>query len=86
MISYRLLYRPVTVSGSYYTPLPYRYLTLPTVTDRPPLPHRYGPLQFLTVTSNDRSRSVTVRNGQEWSGMVMNSQERAGMIRNGNDE
>ncbi len=46
MISYRYRYRPVTVFGSYYTPLPYRYLT---VTDRY---DRYGPL--LTVTNRYR--------------------------------
>jgi hypothetical protein len=50
MISFRYRYRPVTVFGSNYTSLPYRYLT---VTDRPPLPKLYGPL--LIVTQRYRS-------------------------------
>jgi hypothetical protein len=39
MISYRYRYRPVTVFGSYYTPLPHRYLTvtLPLLTVTLPL-------------------------------------------------
>jgi len=39
MISSRYRYRPVTVFESYYTPLPYRYGPLLTVTHR----YRYTP-------------------------------------------
>jgi hypothetical protein len=52
LISFRLRYRPVTVTPSPWSTVDHRYLT---VTDRPPLPtvtDLYSSLPLVTVTSN----------------------------------